>query len=169
MLTGCHGRRSSSSGRRRRCSLLPSPRKPGGWGGGDPLGWIRGRAAQGAAGTATLRTCTRTCSPGGLDAPASEPDHGDGDDRSVGYGDGGGPASREQGRASWQAGRCSLQSPAQWPASQLTSERPELRRSHNLLVLNSQTLKLSHNHNNKRPLTPKSMPPASDEHAKLKT
>ena len=30
-------------------------------------------------------------------------------------------------------------------------------------------LKNSNNNNNKRPLTPKSMPPAGDEHAKLKT
>ena len=30
-------------------------------------------------------------------------------------------------------------------------------------------LLVDNNNNNKRPLTPKSMPPASDEHAKLKT
>ena len=33
--------------------------------------------------------------------------------------------------------------------------------AYNALVIN--------NNNNKRPLTPKSMPPAGDEHAKLKT
>ena len=32
-----------------------------------------------------------------------------------------------------------------------------------------QPFNLPFNNNNKRPLTPKSMPPAGDEHAKLKT
>ena len=37
------------------------------------------------------------------------------------------------------------------------------------LCVVSTTLFPSNNNNNKRPLTPKSMPPAGDEHAKLKT
>ena len=49
--------------------------------------------------------------------------------------------------------------------------RPALCRQSAMLKNNKPNagLNTSYNNNNKRPLTPKSMPPAGDEHAKLKT